>query len=121
MTLAERDNQVIWHPFTQQKNMLSPIPVMSGYGSLLFTEDGGSYIDAISSWWVNLHGHAHPYIAEKIYQQALKLEQVIFAGFTHEPAVRLAERLLPLLPGNLSKDLFAIGLSFIPPVLDRHL
>ena len=107
MSLAERDQQVIWHPFTQQKNMLPPIPVVSGSGSLLFTEDGNSYIDAISSWWVNLHGHAHPYIAEKIYQQALKLEQVIFAGFTHEPAVKLAERILPLLPGNFSRIFYS--------------
>ena len=87
--------------------MLPPIPVVSGSGSLLFTEDGNSYIDAISSWWVNLHGHAHPYIAEKIYQQALKLEQVIFAGFTHEPAVKLAERILPLLPGNFSRIFYS--------------
>jgi adenosylmethionine-8-amino-7-oxononanoate aminotransferase len=99
MSLAERDKKVIWHPFTQQKNMAAPVPIVKGSGSLLFAEDGSSYIDAISSWWVNLHGHAHPYIAEKIYQQALQLEQVIFAGFTHEPAVSLAERLLPLLPG----------------------
>ena len=87
--------------------MLPPIPVVSGSGSLLFTEDGNSYIDAISSWWVNLHGHAHPYIAEKIYQQALKLEHVIFAGFTHEPAVKLAERILPLLPGNFSRIFYS--------------
>ncbi|MEO8174563.1 MAG: adenosylmethionine--8-amino-7-oxononanoate transaminase [Sediminibacterium sp.] len=107
MSLAERDKRVIWHPFTQQKNMAMPIAVIKGAGSLLFSEDGSSYIDAISSWWVNLHGHAHPYIAEKIYQQALQLEQVIFAGFTHEPAVRLAERLLPILPGHLSRIFYS--------------
>lgn len=107
MSLASRDQQVIWHPFTQQKNMLPPIPIIKGSGSLLFAEDGNSYIDAVSSWWVNLHGHAHPYIAEKIYQQALQLEQVIFAGFTHGPAVTLAERLLPLLPGNLSRIFYS--------------
>ncbi len=87
--------------------MPPPIPIVKGWGSLLFAEDGSSYIDAISSWWVNLHGHAHPYIAEKIYQQALLLEQVIFAGFTHEPAVKLAERLLPILPGNFSKIFYS--------------
>jgi adenosylmethionine-8-amino-7-oxononanoate aminotransferase len=107
MNLAARDQKVIWHPFTQQKNMPAPIPIVKGEGSLLFGEDGKTYIDAISSWWVNLHGHAHPYIAEKIYQQALQLEQVIFAGFTHEPAVRLAERLLPLLPGNCSRIFYS--------------
>ena len=84
-----------------------PVPIVKGWGSLLFAEDGSSYIDAISSWWVNLHGHAHPYIAEKIYQQALQLEQVIFAGFTHEPAVKLGERLLPILPGNFSKIFYS--------------
>jgi len=107
MSLAERDQLVIWHPFTQQKNRLLPIPIVKGAGSLLFAEDGKTYIDAVSSWWVTLHGHAHPYIAEKIYQQALQLEQVIFAGFTHEPAVRLAERLLPLLPGNFARVFYS--------------
>ncbi len=107
MSLAERDQQVIWHPFTQQKNRPLPIPIVKGKDSLLFTEDGKTYIDAISSWWVTLHGHANSYIAEKIYQQALQLEQVIFAGFTHEPAVRLAERLLPLLPGNFTRIFYS--------------
>jgi adenosylmethionine-8-amino-7-oxononanoate aminotransferase len=107
MSLAERDQQVIWHPFTQQKNRLPPVPIVKASGSMLFAEDGSSYIDAISSWWVTLHGHAHPYIAEKIYRQALELEQVIFAGFTHEPAVRLAERILPLLPGDFTRVFYS--------------
>ena len=70
-------------------------------------ENDKEYIDAISSWWVTLHGHAHPYIAEKIYEQALKLEQVIFAGFTHQPAVDLAERLIQILPGNCTKIFYS--------------
>jgi adenosylmethionine-8-amino-7-oxononanoate aminotransferase len=107
MNLAERDRQVIWHPFTQQKNRLPPVPITKASGSILFAEDGSSYIDAISSWWVTLHGHSHPYIAERIYRQALELEQVIFAGFTHEPAVRLAERLLPLLPGDFTRVFYS--------------
>ncbi len=107
MNLAERDHLVIWHPFTRQKNRLPPIPIVKATGSILVAEDGQEYIDAISSWWVTLHGHAHPYIAEKIYQQALLLEQVIFAGFTHEPAVLLAERLLPLLPGGFSRIFYS--------------
>jgi adenosylmethionine-8-amino-7-oxononanoate aminotransferase len=107
MQLSERDQQVIWHPFTQQKNRELPIPVVRGSGSILYTDDEQAYIDAISSWWVTLHGHAHPYIAEKIYNQALQLEQVIFAGFTHEPAVRLAERLLPLLPGDFKRVFYS--------------
>ncbi len=107
MNLAQRDRQVIWHPYTHQKDMLDPIPIIKGEGVYLIDENGNKYIDAISSWWVNLHGHAHPYIAEKIYEQAKTLEQVIFAGFTHEPAVKLAERLLPLLPGNFSKIFYS--------------
>ena len=107
MNLAARDKQVIWHPFTQQKNMASPVPIVKGKDSLLYAEDGSTYIDAISSWWVTLHGHGNPYIAEKIYQQALTLEQVIFAGFTHEPAIQLAERLLPHLPGKFSRIFYS--------------
>jgi adenosylmethionine-8-amino-7-oxononanoate aminotransferase len=87
--------------------MPDPIAIVKGRNSLLMDADGNTYIDAISSWWVNLHGHAHPYIAEKIYAQALELEQVIFAGFTHAPAVTLAERLLSILPGNLAKVFFS--------------
>jgi len=107
MNLTERDKNFIWHPFTQQKNMQPPVAVKNARGSLLFDENGKEYIDAISSWWVNIHGHAHPYIAEKIYQQALQLEHIIFAGFTHEPAVKLAERLIKILPGNFSKIFFS--------------
>ena len=105
--LMERDRRVIWHPYTQHKDWLPPIPVLQAKGSLLFDEKGKAYIDAISSWWVNIHGHSHPYIAERLYQQALRLEHVIFTGFTHEPAVHLAERLLPLLPGEFSRIFYS--------------
>ena len=107
MNLQQRDKAVIWHPFTPLKSSPEPIPIVKGAGALLTDEAGKDYIDAISSWWVNIHGHAHPYIAEKIYRQALTLEQVIFAGFTHRPAVELAERLLPLLPGPFSKIFYS--------------
>ncbi|RFM27225.1 adenosylmethionine--8-amino-7-oxononanoate transaminase [Deminuibacter soli] len=107
MNLTERDKQYIWHPFTPQKNMPVPMPVASAKGTLLYDTDGNAYIDAISSWWVTIHGHAHPYIAGQLYKQALTLEQVIFAGFTHEPAVSLAEKLLQLLPGNFSKVFYS--------------
>lgn len=107
MNLIERDKKVIWHPFTQQKNMLPPIPIIKGKNSILFDENENKYIDAISSWWVTLHGHSNTYIAEKLYQQALQLEQVIFAGFTHEPAIALAEKLLAILPGDFSKIFYS--------------
>src|SRR5882757_9674544 len=106
-SLTDRDRAVIWHPYTQHKGFLPPIPVVKGKDSLLFDDHGNSYIDAISSWWVNIHGHSHPYIAQKVYEQALRLEHVIFTGFTHEPAVTLAERLLPLLPGDFSKVFYS--------------
>ena len=99
MTLQDQDQQFIWHPYTHQRNMLHPIPILRGKGSLIIDNNDTSYIDAISSWWVNIHGHSHPYIADKIYQQALTLEHVIFAGFTHKPAVELASRLISKLPG----------------------
>lgn len=107
MNLQQQDLQCIWHPYTHQKNILPPIPIIKGKGTLLIDEAGNSYIDAISSWWVNIHGHAHPYIAEQIYEQAKKLEHVIFTGFTHEPAVTLAASLLPLLPGSFSKVFYS--------------
>lgn len=106
-SLTERDRRMIWHPYTQHKDWLPPIPVLQGKGSLLFDDTGKAYIDAISSWWVNIHGHGHPYIAERLYQQALRLEHVIFTGFTHEPAVDLAERLLPILPGDFARIFYS--------------
>ncbi|MFT3822489.1 MAG: adenosylmethionine--8-amino-7-oxononanoate transaminase [Chitinophagaceae bacterium] len=107
ISLTTRDKQVIWHPFTPQKYMPDPIPVVKGEGIYLTDANGRQYMDVISSWWVTLHGHSHPYIAKKLYEQALTLEQVIFAGFTHEPAVSLAERLLAILPGQFSRIFYS--------------
>jgi adenosylmethionine---8-amino-7-oxononanoate aminotransferase len=106
-TLSERDAAVVWHPFTQHYTAPFSIPIVRGEGAYLYDDTGKRYIDAISSWWVNLHGHSHPYIAQKVTEQFLKLEQVIFAGFTHEPAVRLAERLLEILPQNQAKIFYS--------------
>ena len=92
--LSQRDAAVIWHPFTQHKIEPISIPITHGKGVYLYDGEGKKYIDAISSWWVNIHVYGHSYLAQKIYEQALKLEQVIFAGFTHEPAIQLSERLL---------------------------
>ncbi len=97
-SLSERDVISIWHPFTPQLNVMPPVAIVRGDGALLFDEEGNSYIDAIASWWVNLHGHAQPYLAEKISAQLKNLEHVLFSGYTHEPAVLLAERLLGHLP-----------------------
>ncbi|MEO6520904.1 MAG: adenosylmethionine--8-amino-7-oxononanoate transaminase [Mucilaginibacter sp.] len=107
MNLVERDLKVIWHPYTQMQTAAPPIPIVKGEGVVLFDENGEAYIDAVSSWWVNIHGHSHPYIAQKVAEQLLKLEHVIFAGFTHEGAVELAERLLAILPNNQSKVFYS--------------
>jgi adenosylmethionine---8-amino-7-oxononanoate aminotransferase len=107
MNLSHRDKEVIWHPYTQMQLADLPIGIVKGEGSYLFDESGKKYIDAISSWWVNLHGHCHPYIAEKVYEQLKQLDHAIFAGFTHSPAVELAEKLLSILPSNQAKIFYS--------------
>lgn len=87
--------------------MEAPLVVERAEGVNLFTSGGKKIIDCISSWWVNIHGHSHPYLAEAIAKQAAQLEHVIFAGFTHEPAITLAERLLEILPENQQKVFFS--------------
>ena len=93
----------IWHPYTQEAAEPAPIYIGRGEGAYLYTSDGRRLIDGISSWWVNLHGHAHPLIAEAVAAQARKLEHVIFAGFTHEAAEELAARLARVLPPELAR------------------
>lgn len=107
MNLVEKDQKYIWHPFTQMKTSGPALPIVKGEGTLLIDESGKSYIDAISSWWVNLHGHSHPYIAKKVFEQMQKLEHVVFAGFTHQPAVDLCEKLSKHLPDNQAKFFFS--------------
>ncbi|MBA3815602.1 MAG: adenosylmethionine--8-amino-7-oxononanoate transaminase [Parachlamydiaceae bacterium] len=106
-SLIEKDRACIWHPFTQMHTARPPIAIVRAKGLYLYSEEGLSYLDAISSWWVNLHGHAHPYIVQKIKSQAELLEHVIFADFTHPPAVELASRLLSILPGAMSKIFYS--------------
>ena len=107
MTLSERDKSIIWHPFTQERTATEVISIKRAQGCYLYDENDKAYLDLISSWWVNIHGHAHPEIAKSIYEQAKTLEHVIFAGFTHEPAVNLCEGLQTLLPPDLSKFFFS--------------
>lgn len=106
-TLSERDRSVNWHPYTQMQTAAPAVPIVRGEGAYLYDDKGNRYIDAISSWWVTLHGHAHPYIAQKVSEQLHTLEQVIFAGFTHEPAILLSERLLQILPASQSKVFYS--------------
>lgn len=96
-----RDLAVLWHPCTQMRehpDVLPLVPIERGEGAWLHGYDGRRYLDAVSSWWTNLHGHAEPRIAEAIARQARSLEQVILAGFSHAPAIELAERLLAIAP-----------------------
>ncbi len=103
----EKDKNLIWHPFTPLLGTPDPILITSASGIYLHTAEGKKIIDAVSSWWVNLHGHSHPKLAEALAEQAKKLEHVIFAGFTHPPAIQLAENLLSILPGNQSRIFFS--------------
>lgn len=105
--LFRKDKKYIWHPFTQLVPAASELVVERAEGVYLYTEDNRKILDAISSWWVNLHGHSHPYITNAIADQAAKLEHVIFAGFTHEPAIQLAENLISILPDNQSKIFYS--------------
>ncbi len=108
-SLAQRDLSCVWHPCTQMKDHESVplVEIARGEGVWLYDTAGRRYLDAVSSWWVNIFGHAQPHIAAAIAEQASTLEHVIFAGHTHEPAVRLAERLLKLAPPGLGKVFFA--------------
>lgn len=107
MTTAIPGQSHIWHPFTQMKTAAPPIHIVSAKGTILQAAGGVRYIDAIASWWVNLHGHAHPQIAAAIAAQATTLEHTIFAGFTHTPAIRLADKLISLLPAGFARIFFS--------------
>jgi adenosylmethionine-8-amino-7-oxononanoate aminotransferase len=104
-SMMQRDLEVIWHPCTQMKDheTLPLIPIKSGKGVYLYDFEGNAYIDAVSSWWVNLFGHANPAINEKIKVQLDTLEHVLLAGFTHEPAVELAHKLVNITSVALKK------------------
>ncbi|MGD8783514.1 MAG: adenosylmethionine--8-amino-7-oxononanoate transaminase [Thioalkalispiraceae bacterium] len=107
--LYQRDLAHHWHPCTQMKDheWLPLIPIKSGKGVWLEDFDGNRYLDAVSSWWVNLFGHANPYINEKLKTQLDSLEHVIMAGFTHEPIIELSERLIEITPPGLEKCFYA--------------
>jgi adenosylmethionine---8-amino-7-oxononanoate aminotransferase len=108
-SLSKRDLSVLWHPCTQMKDHESSaiIPIKKAYGVWLEDFDGNRYLDAISSWWVNLFGHANPHINAALKDQIDHLEQVIFAGFSHEPAIKLAEQLVAVTPPGLERCFYA--------------
>lgn len=105
----QRDLEVLWHPCTQMKDheRLPVIPIRRGKGVWLEDFEGKRYLDAVSSWWVNVFGHANPRINQRIKDQVDQLEHVILAGFTHAPVVELSERLVRLTPEGLSRVFYA--------------
>ncbi len=107
--LVQRDLSVVWHPCTQMKDHedLPLIPIRRGQGVWLEDFEGQRYLDAISSWWVNLFGHSNPFINRAISAQLESLEHIILAGFTHEPVVRLSERLVAVTPPGLDRCFYA--------------
>jgi len=108
-TLIQNDLKYIWHPYTQMKDCreFPPILIERAKGIKLYDMDGKFYYDTISSWWCNVHGHNHPKIKSAIKRQLDKLEHVLFAGFTHEPAIELAERLVAIAPKPIKKVFFS--------------
>lgn len=106
--LQKKDIKHIWHPCSQMKDYESfaPIVIKSGKGVWLEDIEGKKYLDAVSSWWVNLFGHSNPRINEALKRQVDKLEHVIFANFSHEPAIDLAERIVNVTPDGLNKVFF---------------
>lgn len=107
--LVRRDLQHLWHPCTQMHDheTVPMVPIARGEGAWLVGTDGRRYLDGISSWWTNLFGHANPRLAAALADQARTLEHVIFAGFTHEPAVALAEELVRVTPAGLDRVFYA--------------
>ncbi len=107
MTLKERDKKHLWHPLTQHKLHPEAIAITKAKGCLLYDEDGHEYIDAIASWYTCMYGHCNTHITDRVHAQMLQLDQVVFSGFTHSPAVELSEALMKILPDNQNKIFFS--------------
>ncbi len=107
MSLQERDKKHLWHPLTQHKLHPEAIPIARAKGVLLYDEHDKSYIDGIASWYTAMYGHCHADIIAAVYKQMQQLDQVVFSGFTHEPAIDLSEALIAILPDNQQKLFFS--------------
>lgn len=105
--LSERDSKHVWHPLTQHKLHPRAFPIARAREALLYDEEGKAYIDAIASWYTCMYGHCHPYILERVGEQMQQLDQVVFSGFTHKPAVELAENLIGILPHGQQKIFYS--------------
>ncbi|AXT18773.1 adenosylmethionine--8-amino-7-oxononanoate transaminase [Flavobacteriaceae bacterium AU392] len=107
MSIKERDKKHLWHPLTQHKLHPEHLAITKAKGALLYDENGNSYIDGIASWYTCMYGHCNDYIIKKMNLQMQQLDHVVFAGFTHEPAVKLSEALINILPENQEKLFFS--------------
>lgn len=107
MTLSERDKKYIWHPLNQHKTHPNSVGIVKAKNCVLYDENGNQYIDGIASWYTAMYGHCNEYITQKVSGQLANLNQVIFSGFTHEPAIELSEKLMEILPKNQSKIFFS--------------
>ena len=107
MTLRDRDKKHLWHPLTQHKLHPNTIAITKAKGCILTDEDGNIYIDAIASWYTSMFGHCNPFITNRVAAQMQQLDQIVFSGFTHEPAVKLSEALVKILPENQNKIFFS--------------
>lgn len=107
MNLTERDKKHLWHPLTQHQTQPDSLPIVKAKGVILYDENDNQYIDAIASWYTSMYGHCHDDILQKVSQQMQQLDQIVFAGFTHQPAIELSEKLMALLPKNQNKVFFS--------------
>lgn len=107
MNFKERDRKHLWHPLTQHKLHPDHLPIVKAKGVWLYDENGQRYIDGISSWYTCMYGHSHPKIISRVKEQLDVLDQVVFSGFTHPPAIELSEKLIPLLPPGIEKIFFS--------------
>jgi len=106
MTLQQRDQKHIWHPLTQHQTASPPIAIVQAKGAILIDENGKEYIDGIASWYTAMYGHCNTAITSQVAKQMLVLDQVVFTGFTHRPAIELSEKLMAILPQNQQKIFF---------------
>lgn len=107
MTLSKRDQKYLWHPLTQHKLHPKHLAITKAKACTLWDEDGKSYIDGIASWYTCMYGHCNDYIINKVTEQFKHLDQVVFSGFTHEPAIKMSEDLMTILPDNQAKIFFS--------------
>lgn len=106
-TIQERDKKHLWHPLTQHKIHPEPLPIVKAKGTLLYGENGKTYIDGIASWYTAMYGHCNSHIISEVTKQMQQLDQIVFSGFTHNPAVTLSEELIKILPSNQQKIFFS--------------